>query len=287
MPRSAFTMIELLVSLSVIGLLMALTIPAVQSALASARQAECRNNLKQIGIAIHVVHDAKQYFSCDNQIIFHYGMGVPGYDRTIAQVESEADQDKSYKHRCPADPSGRGGYQMSGGTKYNVNNGYLGFSDTPGIEDHRLASDFTDGFSQTIAFSENAGFTTADQLTPQDNPKLVPLWISQKMNLPGTEPQFIIMCRSPGNSPVPLYIASGHQFGYTHMFTPNTRGCWDNAPVNDPNLTAYMPTSSYHPGGVNSLFVDGHVTFVSDSIDANVWQAVGTINGNEVVGSPF
>ena len=73
----------------------------------------------------------------------------------------------------------------------------------------------------------------------------------------------------------------------THMFTPNTRGCWNNAPVNDPSLKAYMPANSYHTGGVNALFVDGHVSFVSDSVDAKVWQAVGTINGNEAIGSPF
>ena len=48
-----------------------------------------------------------------------------------------------------------------------------------------------------------------------------------------------------------------------------------------------MPASSYHSGGVNALFVDGHVSFVSDSVDSKVWQAVGTINGHEALQSPF
>ena len=107
------------------------------------------------------------------------------------------------------------------------------------------------------------------------------------MITPGTEQQFIDLCRNPGNSPVPLNLPDGHADGYTHMFTPNTRGCWNNAPVNDSTLKAYVPASSYHLGGVNALFVDGHVSFVSDSVDASVWQAVGSINGNETISSPF
>ncbi len=68
---------------------------------------------------------------------------------------------------------------------------------------------------------------------------------------------------------------------YTHLLTPNSRGCWNNAPVNDTRLEAYMPANSYHTSGVNVLFVDGHVSFISDSIDSIVWQAAGTISGHE------
>jgi prepilin-type N-terminal cleavage/methylation domain-containing protein/prepilin-type processing-associated H-X9-DG protein len=60
--RGAFTLIELLVVIAIIGLLIGLLLPAVQAAREAARRAQCVNNLKQIGIALHNYHDAHQVF---------------------------------------------------------------------------------------------------------------------------------------------------------------------------------------------------------------------------------
>ena len=67
--------------------------------------------------------------------------------------------------------------------------------------------------------------------------------------------------------------------GYNHLLPPN-RACWR---CNNDWWQLVSPASSYHPGGVNVLMVDGAVRFVADSVDPDVWTAAGSRSGEETL----
>lgn len=68
--RRGFTLIELLVVIAIIAILIALLLPAVQQARESARRTQCKNNMKQLGLALHNYHDVYNQFPINYSTVF-------------------------------------------------------------------------------------------------------------------------------------------------------------------------------------------------------------------------
>lgn len=80
--QRAFTLIELLVVIAIIAVLIALLLPAVQQAREAARRTQCKNNLKQVGLALHNYHDTYQKFPAAMYFSNFPNGGLIGYQQT-------------------------------------------------------------------------------------------------------------------------------------------------------------------------------------------------------------
>jgi prepilin-type processing-associated H-X9-DG protein len=149
------------------------------------------------------------------------------------------------------------------------------------------ASAFVDGLSNTLAFSEVKAYEGHYRNANLAGSLPIPTSPSQLCTLGGT------------------FMQTGHtewmegrsvQTGFTATFTPNTRipcqyngaeydVAWTNR-MESPTATfrtyAAVTSRSYHPGLVNSLFMDGSARSISSTIGLRAWQALATRNGGEV-----
>ncbi|QDT36942.1 DUF1559 domain-containing protein [Stratiformator vulcanicus] len=125
MKRKGFTLIELLVVIAIIAILIALLLPAVQQAREAARRTQCKNNLKQIGLALHNYHDNYKMFPAGayatvtgtngawawGTMILPFIDQAPLYDNLNAGTADPYDQANLVSEplvltamRCPSDP---------------------------------------------------------------------------------------------------------------------------------------------------------------------------------------
>ncbi|HVW02448.1 MAG TPA: DUF1559 domain-containing protein [Planctomycetaceae bacterium] len=313
LPRRAFTLIELLVVIAIIAVLIGLLLPAVQQAREAARRTQCKNNLKQIGLALHNYHDVAGAFPP----AICLGSGSDGLWSAQARLLPYLDQanvtniinfqlpysDPSNQqvaalrmaaYMCPSEITDRASVEdgiAQYPINYAVNEGvwlvYNGSTGQGGAgafspNSHLGTRDFTDGLSNSLGVSEVKAF----------------------------QPVLKQVGSPPTSTPVPSDIAGmgasdfetdghtewvegrAHQTGFTTTFCPNTVVPYNNSDVDlttqeeGTGLTTYAAVTarSYHIGIVNALLMDGSVRSVSSNVALVVWQRAGTRSGGEIVG---
>ena len=302
--RSGFSLLEVVVALSVILILIALIGPAVQNARSSAQKMGCVNNLRQFGLAAQQYHETFRAYPVDHP-----------YVSILPFLEQSALADSIVMGRtveaspatfvCPADShvsvarkhvsyglnegNGRYVWIIENGSGRKLLNG-MRLTSSFWVQ-NSTSRDFPDGLSNTAMYSERRvpPPTIPTHQSGLADPTGFLWYVDRDYDMPDEYDQFRSACRNGVRETVLPYFARPssfleRKFGYNHVLPPNTPGCRVIAPPRT-SLFGYddgsIPATSRHTGGANVVFVDGHVTLISNSIDMEVWSALGTRNGGE------
>jgi prepilin-type N-terminal cleavage/methylation domain-containing protein/prepilin-type processing-associated H-X9-DG protein len=287
-----FTLIELLVVIAIIGVLITLLLPAVQQAREAARRAQCSNNFKQIGLALHNYTDTYRCFPASRGAT---GIGAGGAPipfpvinfSAMARLMPFMDQPDvansiNFDLHCnlPENTTARAmkvaSYICPSDGKYALLPGNGPFF---ALRFYKI-KDVLDGLAQTAALSEQNMSDQSNAIaSPEDYFRGELVVYASNMD------QAVAACESldmnnlmyqGGSTAGREWIGVGvTEMFYLHAATPNRRSCYFQ-----PGRCVFT-ASSRHPGGVNVVMCDGSVQFISNSIDKAMWRALGTRNGGE------
>lgn len=292
--RIGFTVVELLVVISVLAVILALLLPAISSARESARRSRCISNLRQIGVAISAFESQTGHFpeggvhkyrllpfldlntlhaSVGPDVDDFVGFWKPLNDKRVEvyQCPSESAPDYLSLDGNSAAGASYAACFGSGSLRYGENGM---FPARDGIK----ARDIRDGLSHTVAMSEIRRGVGSLQRTRT-------IW-QTPLYYPTSDlfDQFVTDCDSIPPDAEALGWLGGvtrgfpwwnddRGFGlYNHALTPNRPSCRNFTHV----PTGIYTAGSLHPGGVNALYADGRVEFISNAIDLEAWRQLGS-----------
>ncbi|QDT78224.1 Type II secretion system protein G precursor [Gimesia maris] len=290
-----FTLIELLVVIAIIAILIALLLPAVQQAREAARRSQCKNNLKQIGLALHMYHDTVNALP-PGWIAQHpttnqpYWLGRPGWgwaSRVLPYLEQQNVQDNlidfdlpmldSFHETvrttsipvfiCPSDP-GDTTFVLKPGPM-PMPNYSAGFTDTR-VPKSNYAGVFgsvrmIDAGCPTGACVGNGSFVLQKAFRFRDFTD-------------GLSTTLIVGERSSEYSTATwlgVFAGAAHAPGRIVAVA-------ENPPNSD--ATPGFTFSSYHTAGTHFLAGDGSVRMISENIDLGTYHALCTRSSGEVIG---
>jgi prepilin-type N-terminal cleavage/methylation domain-containing protein len=317
--RAAFTLIELLVVIAIIAILIGLLLPAVQKVREAAARMKCSNNLKQLGLGLHMHHQDYDRFPASYQARPDLPSGSFYRWSALAMLTPYLEQTNLYRqldlnaslYTAPPEtagvvlrtqhtpwvvqvvplflcPSDRGQITQPGWgpSNYVVNNGSGptgAYANTDGpffIDSKTRILDLTDGTSNTALMSEQI-LGTGNPATPAVVP--LPYDVREVYAWIPTAPTLsdAACAGATGQTDRGSRWAdgAGPSTQYNHRLPPNT-----NLPDCFSRFAGWKAARSRHTGGVNVLVGDGSVKFVRNAVDPLVWQAAATRSGGEVPG---